>query len=111
MIALSSHKERREHRERVALYAEQHGIDAAAVAFQTHIHTVYLSCREFGKKPFKPKGGLKLKTLSVLHRLLTTDLPYKAIGEEFGVTRQRVEQIAADAVQAGFKIRNKEAAQ
>ena len=58
--------------------------------------TVARACRELGVKPLRPKTGRK-KTISsrdeMIECLARNGFTYESIGDVFGITRQRIEQI------------------
>lgn len=79
---LSSHKKKS-----ISEIADECGFSYATVA---------MACRELGVKPFRPKTGRKKTTASrdeMIECLAMNGFTYESIGDAFGVTRQRIEQI------------------
>jgi len=105
-----THQESRERRRKVADFAAQHGMEAACVEFGVGIHIVYAAAKENGVRIARTKAHPRERAgiaFKVLHDLLHTEDPMKTIGERFGMSRQRIEQIALAATKAGFDVRGK----
>lgn len=104
-----SHPERRQRRLKMAEHAAEYGVPEAAREFGVTTHTVHQALKEFGLvglAHYIEAAGAGC-TFFVLAELINTNDTCQEIGDRHGVSRQRVQQVAARAREAGIALHPK----
>ncbi len=93
-----THEDRAKRRAAISKAVEGGGMSVleACAEFGVSVDTVYASSRT--------RRGRRVSAWKVLERLLKTNLTYQAVGDEFGISRQRVEQVRRLAEKAGVRF-------
>lgn len=99
--AVMTHAERRARREKIRAYIEAgHSLKQAMEKFDIGYQMAWSACGSDG--PNRPKAT----SFVILRRLLDGDST-SALGREFGVSKQRVDEIKRTAQKAGFAFPKK----
>jgi len=104
-----SHEARAERREAMAQCAAARGVHAAAAEFKVTTQTVSVACKEFKVTPLRTQSNktrAPKTSFAMLKRLLDGKSQVE-IAAEFKVQRQRVNQIAQAALDAGIVLPKK----
>lgn len=101
-----THEEKRVRRKAIAeAVADGMAPREAAQQFGVNICWVYTSCKEYGVKCDGGPGNIaQVNTFAILKALVDGDLYYSEIASKYGITKQRVEQIARRAEMAGWSL-------
>lgn len=101
---MMTQEERRQRRERIAKWAADNGVADASRKFGVSTGIVYESCAEFGLTAMRiNRNGQGKKQFQILKRLID-GMNGQEIADQFGVTRQWVNQVKIAAKEAGFDL-------
>ena len=101
-----THAERAERRLQISKYASLYGVAATVRKFSLSMETVRVACREHGIPFPRLRREAGPHSFEILKALLD-GVPLMKIADDFGLTKQRVNQVKQQGIKAGFILKNR----